>query len=366
MHLRNFGRTDIYLPAIGQGTTGTGPLATRDEAKDRHRIRVLQQGIELGMNFIDTAELYGGGHGEELAGKAIAGRRSQVFLASKFNPANNRPDDIERALCGSLQRLGTDYLDLYQMHWPNPAVPIEETLAGMTHLVEKGLVRYIGLSNVSLPELKQACKITKIESVQLEYNLTDRSIEADILPFCKQHGITVLAFSPLDRGRDYGAIPTLERLSLKYNKTLSQVMLNWVIAHESVIALTMTTNPGHLSEAAAAAGFRMDPEDISALEKSTECAILQIPPREIRVMAGSSLAYANLDEALANSHDLIPYPVELAESIRKYGIEKPIRVRRLSEPNSPEQYLLMGGYLRFWAWVIAYGWECPVPAYDIT
>jgi aryl-alcohol dehydrogenase-like predicted oxidoreductase len=366
MNLRNFGCTGISLPAIGQGTTGTGPLSTRDDAKDRHRIRVLQQGIELGINFIDTAELYGGGHGEELAGKAIAGRRSQVFLASKFNPANNRPDDMERALSGSLKRLGTDYLDLYQMHWPNPAVPIEETLAGMTNLVKKGLFRYIGLSNVSLPELERAYKYAKIASVQLEYNLTDRSIEADILPFCEQHGITVLAFSPLDRGRDYGAIPTLARLSRKYGKTMYQVMLNWVIEHESVIALTMTTNPAHLSEAAGAAGFKMDPEDISALEESTKCAVIQVTPREVRVMADSSRAYTNLDAALTNSHDLIPYPVELAESIRKYGIEKPIRVRRLLESDSPESYLLVGGHLRFWAWVIAYGWQRPVPAYDMT
>ena len=366
MLLKKLGRTEVFLPAIGQGTTGTGPLATRDEARDRHRIRVLQQGIDLGMTLIDTAELYGGGHGEELTGRAIAGRRHQVFLASKFNPANNAPAAMESALLGSLKRLGTDYLDLYQMHWPYPSLPIEETLGGLARLVEKGVIRRIGLSNVCLAELERACQVAEIASVQLEYNLTDRSIEADVLPFCEQHGISVLAYGVLDRGRSYAANPIIGNLSRKYGKSPSQIMLSWAMARQPVIVLTMTTNPEHLSEAAATADFKMAAEDMRALEESTRCSVSYVAPGDIRVTADSRPAYESLEAAVANPRDLIPHPVELAANIRKFGIEKPVRVKRLTDPGAPKPYQLVGEHLRFWAWIIAYGWERRIPVYDVT
>ena len=366
MRLRKLGRTDASVSIIGQGTTGTGPLSAIDVAKDRQRIRILQQGIELGMNFIDTAELYGGGHAEELVGEAITGRRSQVFLASKFNPNNNRPSDMEHALSGSLKRLKTDYLDLYQMHWSNPAVPLEDTLAGMTQLVEKGIVRYIGLSNVPLPELEWAVKNANIASVQYEYNLTERSIESKILPFCKQHSITVLAYSPLDRGRNYDQIPALATLSKKYGITNAQLMLNWAISHESVIGLTMTTNPAHLFDAISAVNIELDKEDITVLEESTKCPLIQIMPREISVKALSYREYETLNEAILNERDLIPYPVELAKNIQKYEIQKPIRIKKITNNKKQKMYELVSGNITFWAWVIAFGWESPLPAYELT
>jgi diketogulonate reductase-like aldo/keto reductase len=341
-------------------------MASRDAIKDNHRIHVLRHGTDLGMTLIDTAELYGGGHGEEVAGRAIAGQRERVFLTSKFNPSNNAPSSMERALSGSLKRLGTDYLDLYQMHWPNSAVPIEETVAGMMQLVEKGIVRHIGLSNVSLPELQQACKIAPISSVQLEYNLTERSIEADILPFCQQHGITVLAYSPLDHNRSYNGNAIVCMIAKKYNKTLHQILLSWVISRDSIIGLTMTTNLVHLAEIAEAATFQLDDIDIIALEKATKCEVMLVSPRAIQVSPSSRLAYLSLEQAKANLHDLIPHPLDLANNIQRHAINKPVRVKRLLEPASSKSFQLVGDQLRYWAWVIAYGWECPIPTYDVT
>jgi hypothetical protein len=202
--------------------------------------------------------------------------------------------------------------------------------------------------------------------VQLEYNLTDRSIELDILPFCRKNGITILAFGPLDRGRSYVANPMLEKLSGKYGKTPSQLLLNWVVAQESVVALTMTTNPAHLSEAADAAAFDLESADRTALAAATECEVLQVMPRDVRVATDTGRVYSTLDAAVANSHDLIPHPLELAENIRKYRIEKPIRITRLSVSGAAEPYQLVGEHLRYWAWIIAYGWEQPIPAYDVT
>jgi diketogulonate reductase-like aldo/keto reductase len=366
MKLRAFGRTSTLIPVIGQGTTGTGAMSSRDASKDLHRIRVLQQGIDLGMTLIDTAELYGGGHGEEVAGRAIAGQRERVFLASKFNPSNNAPAAMEQALAGSLQRLGTDFLDLYQMHWPNPAVPIEETLAGMMRMVEKGKVRHIGLSNVSLPELQQACKIAPISSVQLEFNLTDRSIEYEILPFCKQQGITVLAYGPLDHTRSYSENETVRKIAKKYNKTSPQILMNWVISRNSITALTMTTNLVHLAESAEAATFELDAIDVIALEDATKCEVMLVSPRAIQISPSSRPTYFNLEQAKINQYDLIPHPLDLANNIQRYAINKPVRVKRLLKHSSSATFELVGDHLRYWAWIIAYGWECPIPAYDVT
>lgn len=366
MERRQFGRTNVRLPLIGQGTTGTGPLSSLDKERDRNRVSVLRAGIELGMNFIDTAELYGGGHGEEIAGRAIAGLRDSVFVASKFNPSHSTAAGIEKALEGSLRRLGTDYLDLYQVHWPNPFVPLEETLGCLTRLVEKGKILHIGLGNVSLPELERACRFADIASVQMEYNLVERSIESDVLPFCERNGITVLAYSPLDRGRSLRNCPALERLAEKYRRSSSQIVLNWVTRSESVIALTMTTRLCHIEEISGVSEFRLTPEDMLVLGDATRCPVDRVVPADVEVVPGSRPVHLTILEARENVLDLIPHPIELAENLRRYSIEKPIRVVRNQDGSSSKRFSLVDEHLRFWAWVIAYGWERPTPAYIVS
>lgn len=347
------------------GTTGTGPLSSKNEQRDRDRVAVLRAGIDLGLTFIDTAELYGGGHGEEIAGRAIAGLRDRVFVASKFNPSHADAAGIAKALEGSLRRLGTDYLDLYQEHWPNPHVPREETLGCLAKLVEKGKIRHIGLSNVSLKELEEACKLVTIASVQVEYNLVDRSIESDILPFCERNGITVLAFSPLDRGRSLTNCPALDRLAAKYSCSSSNVALNWVGKSESVVVLTMTTNPRHVADIASAGELGLTPEEIAELGDSTRCPVERVSPADIEVVPGPRPVHLTIDDARQNVQDLIPHPAELAVNLRKYNIEKPIRVARVRDVSSRKRFRLIDEHLRFWAWVIAYGWEHPTPAYVV-
>ncbi len=366
MERKQLGRTGVFLPAIGQGTTGTGPLSSRDIERDRHRVRVLRRGIELGMNFIDTAELYGGGHGEEIAGQAVAGVRHQVFLSSKFNPSHSTSPAMELALEGSLRRLGTDYLDLYQFHWPNPFVPLEETFGGLSRLVEKGKIRYIGLSNFSLPEIEKACRIADIASLQMEYNLTERGIESEVLQFCEQQGMTLLAYSPLDRSRRVQELPIVQQIAAKHERSPSQIVLNWVISSPAVVAITMTTKLEHVAESAAASDFRLSSEDVSALEEATRCTPAHIVPSHVQVAPGIRPVYLSLEEARENALDLVPHPIELAENIRRYGIEKPIRVVRNSDDSSPKQYRLVDEHLRYWAWVIAYGWERLIPAYILA
>lgn len=365
IRVRRLGRTDVRLPWIGMGTTGTGPFSSRDERRDRDRVAVLRAGIDLGLNFIDTAELYGGGHGEELAGRAIAGLRDRVFVASKFNPSHGDAAGIEKALEGSLRRLDTDYLDLYQEHWPNPHVPREETLGCLARLVEKGKIRHIGLSNVSLRELEEACKLVRIASVQVEYNLVERSIESDILPFCEHNGITVLAFSPLDRGRSLKDCPALDNLAAKYGCSSTRIALNWVGRSESVVVLTMTTRLDRVVDIAGAGEVGLTPAELAGLGDSTRCPVERVSPADVEIVPGARPVHLTIDDARKNVQDLIPHPAELAVNLRKYDIAKPIRVARVRDGSSPKPFRLIDEHLRFWAWVIAYGWDHPTPAYVV-
>jgi len=193
MRYKILGNTNENVPAVGQGCMGIGGYLSRDDSRAESHVTALKTGIELGMNFIDTAEDYGAGHSEELVGRAIKGIRDKVFIATKVSPQNLHSSDLLQSAEGSLRRLGTDYIDLYQIHWPNSQILIEETMSAMTRLLEEGKIRYIGVSNFSLSELKEAQRALprqKIISTQVEHSLMDRTIEVDTLPYCERNGIT--------------------------------------------------------------------------------------------------------------------------------------------------------------------------------
>ena len=191
--------------------------------------------------------------------RAVEGVRNKVFIATKVSPENLSYDDVIRSAERSLHRLKTDYIDLYQIHWPNPKIPVSETMHAMEQLVTEGKIRFIGVSNFSLKELKEEEKYLPkhpIVSTQTEYNLFDRTIENDILPYCEQKGILTIAYSPLDQGRIASGDDKIKRLKViadKYNKTIAQIALNWLIAHPTVITIPKATNPNHIKENATSA-----------------------------------------------------------------------------------------------------------------
>src|SRR5215468_10681819 len=199
IELKQLGNTGVMVPEIGLGTW-----------KYRGGVEPLRRGIELGATLIDTAEIY---RTEDVVGQAIRGQRERIFLATKVSGDHLRADAVLRAAEGSLRLLGTDVIDLYQIHWPNARVPIKETMQAMETLVDRGQVRYIGVSNFSLRELRTAQEaMTKYPIVanQVLYNLNCREIERDLLPYCQEHQITILAYTPLDDGR----LATKSRLRL--------------------------------------------------------------------------------------------------------------------------------------------------------
>ena len=201
MKTTELGRTGRRISTVGQGLN-IGNYK-RSSATYDGQVENIRSGIRLGMTLLDTAPVYGEGKSELVTGRAIKGVDADVCLATKLVPGKTSGDEVRKTAKESLKRLRVDALDLLQVHWPNPTIPMLETMDALTDLVDLGLVVNIGLSNFSLDELIEAVSEASvpISSVQLEYNLFDRSIEQDVLPYCQANGITILAYSPLHRGR---------------------------------------------------------------------------------------------------------------------------------------------------------------------
>jgi diketogulonate reductase-like aldo/keto reductase len=363
--------TSEKIPIVGQGMGIGGFLAKNATYGDKH-IRALRTGIDLGMVLVDTAEEYGLGKAEEILGKAIEGIREEVFISTKFSPQHNSRNDVLRACEGSLRRLKTDYIDLYQPHWPNPKVPLEETVQAMEWLVKEGKVRYVGVSNFSLSELKEARAAlteTVVASVQVEYNLFDRSIEDNILPYCEREQITTIAYSPLDRGRIGGGddrASALQAIANKYGKTPAQITLRWLTINPTVVVIPNATNEMHVRENASSADFDLAEGDFEEISKVFRNQCVNVQTDSIKVYTGddgSGKVYLTIEEAIENKFNLTPSPIELSEDIKKGDTIKPVRLKRSVDKSGKVEYDLIEGRVRYWAWVIAHNGKVAIPAY---
>ena len=268
LELRELGNTGEKIPTIGMGTWMMGNTTTKGEWSAQ--VAALQRGIEVGMTLIDTAESYGNGKAEQLVGEAVKGRRENIFIATKVSPGHLRYDDVLEACSGSLERLGTKYIDLYQVHWPNSAIPIGETMKAMEVLVHEGKTRYVGVSNFGVQGMKDAQdSLSKAELVsnQVEYSPTAREIERNVIPYCERERLSVIAYSPLGRGRiPSGAIP--KALSQRYQMTPAQIVLNWLTHRESVVAIPKSAQREHAEENAKSVDRRFAVEDYMLLSQS--------------------------------------------------------------------------------------------------
>jgi diketogulonate reductase-like aldo/keto reductase len=235
----------------------------------------LKLGLDLGMLFVDTAEMYGAGHSEELVAQAIQGRRDEVFVAYKVSPSHFDYDNVLRSATNSIKRLGIKTMDLYQLHWPNPQVPIAETMRAMEKLVRDGMVRYIGVSNFSveqMQEAQQSLSKEKIVSNQIEYSLVDRGVEDEIVPYCQREAITVIAYSPLGQGRiprgRGGPFKVLDEIAQSLEKTRNQVALNWLLQDPSVVVIPKAVARDHVKENAEVSDWKLSPEQHRRLSEA--------------------------------------------------------------------------------------------------
>jgi len=259
MELRELGDTGVMIPEVGLGTW-----------KYRGGPEPLRRGIDLGAFLIDTAEIYGS---EPTVGEAIRGRRADVFVATKVSGEHLRPAQVRRAADESLKHLGIETIDLFQIHWPDPKVPIGETMGAMEDLVDAGKVRFIGVSNFSrrqFEEAQAAMTRHRIVANQLEFSLTERRIDQEIETFYGPNRITVIAYSSfaegeLFRGRSLGV---LQDVADEAGKTAAQVALNWCLSRPAVVTIPKSDRAERVAENCGASGWRLTPEQVAKLESA--------------------------------------------------------------------------------------------------
>ena len=272
-------------------------------------VRAVDKALDKGINVFDTAPIYGLGYSEELLGRVLGSRRKDVVIATKaglvwekdgaFNKrVDNSPARIEKEIDASLRRLKTDYIDIYQIHWPDPSTPIEDTLFAMENLKKAGKIRCIGCCNFSLYLLKESLKYGAIRTIQIPFNLIDRSVERDLMPFCRQNGIGVLAYSPMARGllagrydrstrfeiddhrsrngdayfhgeaflRNLKVLEKVKSVAKRMNRTPGQIALRWVLENPCVTtAIFGAKNSAQVEENVEALDFVLPREDIEFL-----------------------------------------------------------------------------------------------------
>ncbi|WGF86903.1 aldo/keto reductase [Marinivivus vitaminiproducens] len=264
------------VPVLGQGTWFMGERRSEADAE----IAALRRGLDLGMNLIDTAEMYASGGAEEVTGKAIEGRRDEVFVVSKVVPSNASREGTVAACERSLRRLNTDRIDLYLLHWPGRH-PLAETVAGFERLKADGKIRHWGVSNFDVDDLEDLRDVEGGKACaanQVLYNLTRRGPEFDLLPWCREHAVPVMAYSPIEQGRlpSRGA---LAEVAARHGSTPFQAGLAWVLRQPGTIAIPKSSRQDHVEANRKALDITLSEDDMAALDRAFA------PPRSKQPLA---------------------------------------------------------------------------------
>ncbi|BBL80061.1 oxidoreductase [Rubrobacter xylanophilus] len=307
MRRRRLGGQGLEVSEMGLGCMGMSEFY--GPADEREAVATIHRALELGIDFLDTADMYGPFTNERLVGRAIAGRRDEVVLATKFGNVRGEdgsflgvrgdPEYVRRACEASLRRLGVEHIDLYYQHRVDPEVPIEETVGAMKELVEEGKVRYIGLSEAAPRTIRRAHAVHPVSALQTEYSLFSRDVEAEILPTVRELGIGFVAYSPLGRGfltrrfrspedfpegdfrrghprftgenfyRNLELVDRLEEIAAEKGATTAQLAIAWVLHRgEDIVPIPGTKSRKRLEENAAAADIELTPEDLRRIEEA--------------------------------------------------------------------------------------------------
>lgn len=302
MEYTKLGKSNLVVSKIGLGTWqfGDKDWGWEKDYGEKEALEVIHRALDLGINFIDTAEIYGNGISETIVGKAIKGKRDKVIIATKVSGQHLRCEDVLKAAEGSLKRLKVGFIDLYQVHWPSWYEPLHETTRALEQLVDQGKVRYLGLSNFPVPlqrEAQKALSKSLIVSNQVRYNLLQREVERGILPYCKKRGIAIIAWSPLAKGLLTGkfhegnlpqedfrkdnplfarrenlqqalkVVHVLSSIASRHGKTIAQVALRWLIEKPGVVAIPGAKRTAQVEENAGACDWRLSKQELKRIEE---------------------------------------------------------------------------------------------------
>jgi len=323
MQRRQLGKTELQLSEIGLGCWVMGKGGWTSVC-DEESIATIHTAIRQGINWLDTAEAYGLGHSEKIVGEALQSQnREEIIIATKVSPQHLSREELPKALAGSLKRLRTDYIDLYQVHWPNPyyqynkdhpETPLEETMEVLLTEQEKGNIRYIGVSNFNVEQMAQALEVGRFDSLQPPYNLFFRHIEKSIVPFCLENEISIIPYSPMAQGLLTGkfsrdkrpepeddrsraklfqsptfeaaleAVETVRRVGEQYGKTPAQTAIRWVVQQPGITSAIMGgRNPRQVQENVGAAGWELCDEDIETLTRAGDDVMSTLPDEDLGV-----------------------------------------------------------------------------------
>ena len=259
------------LPVIGLGTWELGGDRSPNFSRDDEMTALVRDAIEMGYTHIDTAEMYGAGHCEDLVGRALKDfNREEIFVTTKVLADNLRYDDLLRALDASLKRLQTDYADLYLIHWPNPDVPLEESFKALNRAAADGRIRRVGVSNFDVPLLRRAQELceTPVVNDQVRYNLHTRAPEQNgLLRYCQENDIVLTAYSPLKDGVMQNE--TVQAVARKHGATAAQVAIRWLTCQPQVVTIPKSSNRTRLLENLEALKLELDDEDVQRLNQAT-------------------------------------------------------------------------------------------------
>ncbi|MCI6376976.1 MAG: aldo/keto reductase [Clostridiales bacterium] len=312
MEYKKLGQTDIMVSRITHGCMELGgssnPNVYWDVRDESYNIDLLHTALDNGITTFDTAESYGAGRSEEIVGKALKGVRKDCIIATKVSKTHLRANDIQAALEGSLRRLQTDYIDLYYIHWPNPDIPLEETMVKLAQLRQSGVIRSIGVSNFSAAQLREALQYAPLDAYQPEYNLLSRDIEAEIMPICCKHQISILSYNSLAKGlltgafHQHGAVLTpedfrkdkplfrkenmlleqdlilcLREIAVNHGVSISQVAIRWALEQPAMAsAIIGTQNTRHFTDNIQAFSLSLSTEELNIIRNASDRVIASL------------------------------------------------------------------------------------------